>query len=427
MLQKPLSSIRCFLPAGTIDPFLAAFSGLIHAVSGWRNTWSICFDSNRYVTPPDPALLTPSHPLPGGWVRLALPIIHLQPLRLHEYIAFESMYSLPQVDATVMLYTKQQLDLLMEDIAHWKSKHRLTELETMVNEVLEVLYFDDFDRLGKVKALVFLEESVKPTDSVFKNLLDAYETGQRFYQRYILIAARVSANFHLAFLEGAKYIQHDQIVLQAALQEIAYPIQRWLSRPSLLLNKMTKLVWFAAVGHHGPTISIPFRKLTKPKHYPACPHAAKSTSPFYNTAIPKYPIFFKGKAPRLKDHNTRETSSEWEEGAQPRREDSLDRDWTGDDDEEDDVNEEKGPGDEGQGNGRDDDGEEEREDDDGEDEDGDDGEGHEEEEGGGGEKRQEGHRPKRARKQKKKCPRGSNGKVWKPVVRATPRGAQGNS
>ncbi|KAJ8469710.1 hypothetical protein ONZ45_g16796 [Pleurotus djamor] len=194
------------------------------------------------VTPPDPALPTPSHPLPGGWVRLALPIVHLQPLRLHEYVAFESTYSLPQVDATVTLYTKQQLDLLMEDIAHWKSKHRLTELETMVNEVLEVLYFDDFDRLGKVKALVFLEESVKPTDTVFKNLLDAYETGQRFYQRYVLIAAQVSANFHLAFLEGAKYIQHDQIVLRKALHEIAYPIQRWLSRPSPLLNKMTKLV-----------------------------------------------------------------------------------------------------------------------------------------------------------------------------------------
>ncbi|KAJ8469709.1 hypothetical protein ONZ45_g16795 [Pleurotus djamor] len=158
----------------------------------------------------------------------------------------------------------------------------------------------------------------------------------------------------------------------------------------------------------------------QPAPMPQSPPLHSVTPPSLNI-----PSSSKVKHHGLKDHNTRETSSEWEEGARPRREDSLDRDWTGDDDEEDDVNEEKGPGDEGQGRDEDgeeeredddgeeeredDDGEEEREDDDGEEEREDDGEGHEEEEGGGrGTSRRA--QTKRARKQKKKCPRGAMGR-----------------
>ncbi|KAJ8508384.1 hypothetical protein ONZ45_g9337 [Pleurotus djamor] len=183
----------------------------------------------------------PTH-LPGGLMTITLPLAHIQPLRLKGHVAF-SFRELPRVNATISLYVKQQLDILQDDIHHWKSKYQLGDLESMMNHVQTLLNFEDDDMLEQATAEAFINDALAPADTIFKNLHDAYRASEHYYDRYLLVCASVSQDFQLLFIEGSRYILRDRMVLRRALHLIINAIQRWLSRPSPLLNKVATFVF----------------------------------------------------------------------------------------------------------------------------------------------------------------------------------------
>ncbi|KAJ8472847.1 hypothetical protein ONZ45_g16515 [Pleurotus djamor] len=201
------------------------------------------------MDPPTPAMLTPmavTLPFanaPPTLMSVDMPCHAFSPDLHLRHITFSSA-NVPRVATPVLLpaLVKQQMDGLEIAIQQWKERYHLPSLGEMIQEIEQLLDFDDKVRVKNLSGQDFIDKCLRRVNAIFLQLESAYASSFEFQTRFILMAAYVPGEHLTLFFYRLQSIQRDRIVLRHALHIIISTLQHWLSRPSVLLTKVATLV-----------------------------------------------------------------------------------------------------------------------------------------------------------------------------------------
>ncbi|KAJ8489516.1 hypothetical protein ONZ45_g13555 [Pleurotus djamor] len=202
------------------------------------------------------AVTLPFSNVPPVLVPVDMPLQAFSPDLHLRHVSFSSA-NVPRGVTAVLLpvLVKQQIDGLEIVIQQWKERYHLPSLGQMIQEIEQLLDFDDKVRVKNLSGQDFIDKCLRRVNTVFLQLESAYASSFEFQTRFILIAAYVPGEHLTLFFYRLQSIQRDRIVLRHALHIIISTLQHWLGRPSVLLTKVATLILkdpipndFASVG-----------------------------------------------------------------------------------------------------------------------------------------------------------------------------------